>query len=122
MNPSPRTVAAIFIVILTRITGMTVPTAFGAGLEVSTVGFNCDIEKCPNIARRTARALIRPVGALSAQQSHIVLYNCVDRIPSDEGSRLVGIAMMRKPVDKRPCLFGHRFEIFSQLLVLLTRT
>ena len=103
----------MFVVILT-------PTAFSTGFKVSTVGFNCDIEKCPSVWRRTARALICPVGALSTQQSHIVLYNCVDRIRSDEGSRLAGI--VRKPVDKRPCLFGHRFEVFSQLLVLLTRT
>ena len=103
-EPSPHRIAAMFVVILTRIPGMTVPTTFSTGFKVSTVGFNCDIEKCPNVARRTARALICPVGALSTQQSHIVLYNCVDRIRSDEGSRLVALCVSQ-------LTSGHAFSV-----------
>jgi hypothetical protein len=97
-EPSPHRIAAMFVVILTRIPGMTVPTAFSTGFKVSTVGFNCDIEKCPNVARRTARALICPVGALSTQQSHIVLYNCVDRIRRDEDRKAVRDFCRRGPL------------------------
>jgi hypothetical protein len=54
-------------------------------------GFNRNVEKCPNVARRAARTLIGPVGALAAEQSHIVLYNCANRVGSDQVAVLLAL-------------------------------
>jgi hypothetical protein len=112
---------AQFLAIFVGITGMTVPATRDACFKVSTVGFNGDIEECANIARGATRALIGSVSTFAAQQTNVVLYNRSDRIRRDQGGRLVGVPMMRQPVDKRPRLFGRRFEVISKFVVLLAR-
>ena len=57
----------LFFASLVSIRRMTVPAACGAYFEISAIRLNLNIEKCANIARRAARALICSVGALAAQ-------------------------------------------------------
>jgi hypothetical protein len=58
--------SALIADILIRITGMTVPSTRATRFEVRAIGFDCDIEKCAQVARRAARTLIGSVCALAA--------------------------------------------------------
>src|ERR1700687_3230614 len=82
--------------------GMAVPAALATGLKIGAVRLNADIEMRAQIARSAARTLIGAVGALAAEQVHVVHHNRLNGVLSDQSSRLVRIAMMGEPIDQWP--------------------
>lgn len=86
---------------------MVTPIAGSAPIVVGSVGFDCCIVIGPNVSGRTLGAYLGEIHAIADDELNEVTDLNRDCFMRNDRIRLVGVAIMRQPVDKLPCAIGR---------------